>query len=290
MIISILRITLGLFFIFTGAVKLIDLTSFRDSIHLFNILPDHYLNLAAILIPSIELICGLALTLNIFKKATVSILISLMTVFIVAIAINLNRGESFECGCFGVFQLFGIISWSSILLNAGIVGLLVTQLFLSKSSMKITEQLKVVSLGVLISALIANIPLSNSNLKYSLIAQNIRNVNWDKALHMIEADGAALFDGRSAQKYDHQHVPEAQSLPLHDFDKYFQNYDNISKSTPIMVYCDNEVCGTSKMVAHKLVLEGFKEIYIIKTGFEGWLKTSWATHTEPTESIGHHHK
>jgi len=285
MYVKIIRIIFGLFFVFSGAVKIIDLHSFRDSVVLFDILPVRFINLASITIPSLEFVCGLALVLNVFKKVAISFLILLMTIFAIAVGINLYRGASFECGCLGPFEIFDTISWLSIVFNIGIVAILMFVYLKEEITIKYIEQLKFLVITSLFVALSVNIPFSNDNLQFSLNAQKIKDVNWSRAIDMINSEGAVLFDGRSAQKYEKGHVKNSLSLPLDQFEEYFSKYENIERNTPLLVYCDNEVCGASRRVVYKLILKGFDNLQIVRGGVEELVKIGLVKKTANPESI-----
>ena len=52
-----------------------------------------------------------------------------------------------------------------------------------------------------------------------------------------------------------------------------------------MVYCDNEVCGTSKRVAYKLILKGFDNLHIVRGGLEELVKSGMVKKTTKPVSI-----
>ena len=97
----IFRIILGLIFIYSGILKIIDVQGFSDSIFNYKLLPDLIVNILAVLLPWIELTAGLLLTLGICVKENAFIINILLAVFIIAITINLLRGLDINCGCFG---------------------------------------------------------------------------------------------------------------------------------------------------------------------------------------------
>jgi uncharacterized membrane protein YphA (DoxX/SURF4 family) len=52
--------------------------------------------------PWLELLCGVALILGIWPRAARNLIALMLIVFIVAISINLFRGNAIDCGCFNV--------------------------------------------------------------------------------------------------------------------------------------------------------------------------------------------
>jgi len=96
----ILRLFLGALFIYASLHKLGDPVSFSKIIYGYKILPAWAVNLAAIVLPGVELIAGVFLVLGLLSRgASLTITLSL-GVFICSLAYNLWRGLEFDCGCF----------------------------------------------------------------------------------------------------------------------------------------------------------------------------------------------
>lgn len=101
----IVRIAIGLLFVYSSIFKIIDPSSFADSIAQYRILSDNLLPYAAIAIPYIELFAGICLLLGFNIRPAAMAGIILMLVFIIAIIINLAQARTFECGCFELSHL-----------------------------------------------------------------------------------------------------------------------------------------------------------------------------------------
>lgn len=96
------QIALGIFFVVASLPKLSDPPSFAHMVYNYRIVPGALINLMALTMPWIELLCGLALILGIWKDAARTIIAALLAVFIIAISINLMRNNAIDCGCFDV--------------------------------------------------------------------------------------------------------------------------------------------------------------------------------------------
>jgi len=94
------QIALGVFFVIASLPKIVDPPSFAHMIYNYRILPGPLVNIMALTMPWIELLSGLALILGIWKEAARTIIAAMLAVFIVAISINLLRGNAIDCGCF----------------------------------------------------------------------------------------------------------------------------------------------------------------------------------------------
>ena len=270
MFIKIIQIILGLFFIFSGFFKLIDLSSFQNSIILFNILPNNFINIATIIIPAVEIVCGFLLTSNLFLKGAVIILIHLLLIFSMVIGINLLKGNIFECGCFGTINLLGEISWTSVFFNLCLVVGLGLIFICSKKYYNIIEHLEVIFINILFVSFLINIPFGNIKLKNNLNSYNIQKISILRAIDMFNKNNAIIFDARTEIEYKKDHIPDALPFPVDKYNEYIIIYNNISKLIPIIIYCSNEICGTSEKLADKLVSDGFSKIFIIIGGFKSW--------------------
>ena len=97
----VLRLILGILFIYSAFTKLTDLEYFSKSLYNYRLLPEGSLNFFALIIPWLELIIGILLIAGIYVRENALLGTVLMTVFIAAIAIAIGRGLDIECGCFG---------------------------------------------------------------------------------------------------------------------------------------------------------------------------------------------
>jgi uncharacterized membrane protein YphA (DoxX/SURF4 family) len=94
------RIILGGVFIYASIDKILHPHAFAKIILNYQLLPDMLVTLPAIILPWLEMISGLFLLAGIFRRASAVILSSMLLIFGIAITINLMRGITFDCGCF----------------------------------------------------------------------------------------------------------------------------------------------------------------------------------------------
>lgn len=95
------RILLGLVFIAAALPKLADPPGFAKAIWAYALFPPWSLNPLALLLPWLELVCGLALCLGRWVRAAALWSSVLLVSFSLALAINLARHHPIDCGCFG---------------------------------------------------------------------------------------------------------------------------------------------------------------------------------------------
>jgi len=98
-----LRFIVGGFFILTGIIKLsLPVEEVQNLIRIFEIVPNDFTYLAALILPWIELVPGLFLLIGIFPVSSVRFIIGLTLIFILVLISVLIRGLPIEdCGCLG---------------------------------------------------------------------------------------------------------------------------------------------------------------------------------------------
>lgn len=95
------RFVLGMVFIAAAVPKIAGPEAFAVSIEAYELLPVFAVNAAAIVMPWIELICGLFLIAGVHTRPSAALLGALLAFFIVAISVAVLRGLNINCGCFG---------------------------------------------------------------------------------------------------------------------------------------------------------------------------------------------
>ena len=94
------RFILGAVFIYASLDKIADPVGFSTNIDNYHISPIAINNLAALILPWIELIIGLSLITGVFLDGASILTIGLLAFFIFIITQAYMRGISLECGCF----------------------------------------------------------------------------------------------------------------------------------------------------------------------------------------------
>ncbi len=109
----VLSIYVGLFFVFAAIAKIPDPTGFAESVAAYRLIPYSFLNLGAVILPWLELVCGLCLIFGVMERSAATIVGALLVMFIVMIKINVLRGVQINCGCFGTGG--EIIGWKKVI-------------------------------------------------------------------------------------------------------------------------------------------------------------------------------
>ena len=107
-----IRWTIALLFLAAATPKIIAPQDFALVVFRYHLLPDNLINLAALVLPWIELVAGITLLMPAptWQRAAALILVGLLALFTAAIAINLERGLDIDCGCFTLKAGAGHIS------------------------------------------------------------------------------------------------------------------------------------------------------------------------------------
>lgn len=96
------QIALGVFFVVAALPKIADPPSFAHMVYNYRLLPGPLVNPAALTLPWMELLMGVALVCGIWRRTAAWLVGALLVVFIAAISVNLLRGNAIDCGCFDV--------------------------------------------------------------------------------------------------------------------------------------------------------------------------------------------
>lgn len=111
--IAVIRILIGILFLYSGFFKAMAPDSFVKIIMQYNIVPEMMAPYLAIVLPYIELMLGLFLFVG-FRIRTISFIgFFLMLAFTIGLSVNVVRGASFDCGCFELSR-FGLSEEVSI--------------------------------------------------------------------------------------------------------------------------------------------------------------------------------
>jgi len=97
----IIALAVGGIFIYAGVIKVIDPITFARDIDNYHMLPWALSVRVAFYLPWLEVFCGLAVFSGLFHRGALLILISLISIFIIASIIAKARGLDITCGCFG---------------------------------------------------------------------------------------------------------------------------------------------------------------------------------------------
>lgn len=94
------RLILGFVFVFAAIDKILDPYTFAADIRNYQILPDMFSNILALVLPWIELFCGVFILAGVYARTSVLMIAAMLVVFIFAISLAMIRGLDIDCGCY----------------------------------------------------------------------------------------------------------------------------------------------------------------------------------------------
>ena len=101
-----LRLTLSGAFLYAAASKIRDPHLFSESIAAFRLLPSALVNPTALMLPPLEILAGILALGNGWPRRVGAFgLLTMLSVFLVALASAQARGLNIDCGCFGADEL-----------------------------------------------------------------------------------------------------------------------------------------------------------------------------------------
>jgi uncharacterized membrane protein YphA (DoxX/SURF4 family) len=122
----VLRLFIGIMFIYASTTKIAYPAEFAKNVEAFRLAPYWLVNPVAVLLPWLELICGLFLVIGLSTRTAAVVVGALLAAFTVGIAINVMRDAPISCGCFD--SVGEEISWWYVLRDSILV-LLTVQIY-----------------------------------------------------------------------------------------------------------------------------------------------------------------
>jgi len=113
------RVYLGGLFAYAALHKLLYPNTFALDVATYDILPLALINLAALVLPWVEVVSGVLLILGFRTRPAALLITGMMVIFMAALASALWRGLDMSCGCFAAGDSADPISGWTLLRDAG---------------------------------------------------------------------------------------------------------------------------------------------------------------------------
>ena len=94
-----IRWGLGCVFLYSGIMKLADLSGFAKVIDAYGMVPWEFLSLTALAISLAEVVAGAGLVLDI--RGSLAAVLVMLAVFMAVLGFGIHMGYDIDCGCFG---------------------------------------------------------------------------------------------------------------------------------------------------------------------------------------------
>lgn len=125
------RLYLGGLFIYASMYKINYTAEFAETIASYQIIPYWGVNLVAVGLPWIELICGALLLLGIRSRSAAALVCFFLLIFTAGIAVNVIRDAPISCGCF--HTLGEKIGWQTLVRDVVWVIMILHVLFFDRA-------------------------------------------------------------------------------------------------------------------------------------------------------------
>lgn len=106
------RLILGGVFVYASFDKIIHPEAFAEVVHKYQILPDTFIKLTAIVLPWLELVVGAFLIFGFWMPGAVLMSNLLLMTFTGALLFNIARGFDISCGCFSTASENSMDFWT----------------------------------------------------------------------------------------------------------------------------------------------------------------------------------
>lgn len=302
-----IRIIIGMAYLFSGVLKLIDIKGFQWVIETMGLLGGPLPFLAAVLIPVLEVIFGLMLVLGIYIRIAALHLNVLVIIYAWVTFYALRNWPDMQCGCFGSFFEMTFSTYHFIVLFIIFILLLIIviepneawtlhKLFRDRitaaKKMLLVEILTyfLIVIGVILIgfAIYINfwgkpgISQENQNNQVNAVEEEsmsesdieIIAMTVDEAYEAyLNNDDLIFVDVRSESEYESGHIKGAVLIPLHQIE---DRLSELPKDRSILVYCNGSSCNRSGAAARVLVANGYEEVYdLTGQGIDEWISKGY---------------
>ena len=100
---------------------------------------------------------------------------------------------------------------------------------------------------------------------------DIQPITLETAFEMHGNEAVIFVDARETIEYENGHIEGAINIPYYDSLINSELINNLDTTKKYVVYCDDEKCGLSKMLAEKMFEKNIKSVFILTGGWQLWL-------------------
>lgn len=92
---------------------------------------------------------------------------------------------------------------------------------------------------------------------------------------LLEGSGAQVIDARYKEDFASGHLSMAINIPVDaSYGEFLEYSSKLSRSRPVVIYCQSSGCPFSDYVADALLSQGFEDIRIFRGGWVEWTQQS----------------
>jgi rhodanese-related sulfurtransferase len=126
--------------------------------------------------------------------------------------------------------------------------------------------------------------ISNQTGKSSLPGKSqiphFQEIDADTLQALVEAKKVILLDARTADNFQHSHIPGAVSLPITRFNETYDSVlPQLNQYKTVICYCEGHECTDSTLLAFELFKKGHTDIFVYKGGMAEWEQLAYPLET-----------
>jgi len=104
-----------------------------------------------------------------------------------------------------------------------------------------------------------------------LLARGVREIDFEAMAEAVRLKKALILDARPVDFFLWEHIPEAKSLPVEEYEKHVsQALKDYPQLDPIIVYCEGGTCSDSPALAQKIRQAGWLNVSVYTGGIMEW--------------------
>lgn len=103
----------------------------------------------------------------------------------------------------------------------------------------------------------------------------LKGISLEQAKKLYD-DGVLFVDARGVEYWEEGHIPG--SMVNRNFMELTFKIDSIQeRNKPVVIYCSDDDCGSSKDLAYDLQYSDFSHLYVFKGGWLEWTEAGYPT-------------
>jgi len=104
-----------------------------------------------------------------------------------------------------------------------------------------------------------------------LLARGVGEIDFKAMAEAVRLKNALILDARPLDFFQLEHIPEAKSLPVDEYEKLVSKVlKGYPPFDPIIIYCEGGTCQDSPVLARKIREAGWLNINVYTGGINEW--------------------
>lgn len=108
---------------------------------------------------------------------------------------------------------------------------------------------------------------------------DVEHIRLDRMASLVQEGGVLILDARASVFYKQGHIPGALNVSREEFEADYSRHREAlekDKTRPIALYCADESCHDSELVAQTLIRMGYQKVLLFRGGWYEWTHAGMA--------------